>query len=226
MRPLTAPFLYFISSIYSCSLPPPAATEPRNYFICFGNFANECAQRVTLSLSVPNEDEVYFMANRSGLHRSTASSRSTRVCNQIICTKIEKILRNFYKFIFSGLEEGAGDWRAGYKFCPKVRSHFACKVAAMQRRMCGFSGILARGPNLPFVYIFRWKRSRHLSLSLSALFLALIPAFPCPSTRLIVQTTRLHWTLFACSRRRQRHRHRRLRRVAFQARRRTCVAVP
>lgn len=44
------------------------------------------------------------------------------------------------------------------------------------------------------------------------------------STCLIVQTSRLHWTLFAYSR--SRRRRCRLRRVAFQARRRTCVEVP
>lgn len=29
----------------------------------------------------------------------------------------------------------------------------------MQRRMCGFSGILARGPNLPFVYFFEMEQA-------------------------------------------------------------------
>lgn len=41
----------------------------------------------------------------------------------------------------------------------KSCSHFACKVASMQRRMCGFSGILARGPNLPFVYFFEMEQA-------------------------------------------------------------------
>lgn len=98
----------------------------------------------------------------------------------------------------------------------KSCSHFACKVASMQRRMCGFSGILARGPNLPFVYFFEMEQAskptptrRDFSSSPSS-----------PSTCLIVHTTRLHWTLFAFSRRRCCHR------VAFLARRRTCVEVP
>lgn len=41
---------YFISPSCSCylHLQPPTATEPRNYFICFGNFSNEL-----LSLSLP-----------------------------------------------------------------------------------------------------------------------------------------------------------------------------
>lgn len=33
----------------------------------------------------------------------------------------------------------------------------------MQQRMCGFSGILARGPNLPFVYFFEMEQAIKLA---------------------------------------------------------------
>lgn len=89
----------------------------------------------------------------------------------------------------------------------------------MQRRMCGFSGILARGPNLPFVYFFEMEQATKPAPT-RRVFPSTLLLPPSPSTCLIVQTTRLHWTLFAFSRRRC------CRRVAFQARRRTCVEVP
>lgn len=98
----------------------------------------------------------------------------------------------------------------------------------MQRRMCGFSGILGPRPEPAFcLFSLRWRRWGAPQAWYSTVALhSSLPLYPSssylstPSTCLIVQTSRLHWTLFAYSRRR------RLRRVAFQARRRTCVEVP
>lgn len=108
----------------------------------------------------------------------------------------------------------------------KSCSHFACKVASMQRRMCGFSGILGPRPEPAFcLFSLRWRRWCTPSMVLPVALRSSLPLSPSAlSTCLIVQTSRLHWTLFAYSR--SRRRRCRLRRVAFQARRRTCVEVP
>lgn len=115
---------------------------------------------------------------------------------------------------------GAGRGGVGYKFCTKVARILHAKWIRCSEGCADFPAFWARGPNQPFVY-FLWDgedggHPKHGTPQ----SLYTLPYLSTPSTCLIVQTSRLHWTLFAYSRRR------RLRRVAFQARRRTCVEVP
>lgn len=124
--------------------------------------------RLRLFYPMRTEDEVYL---------DGTPHRSTRVCNQIICTKIEKLLRNFYKFIFRRKERrGRGD-----KLCAKVARILHAKWLRCSEGCVDFPAFYPAARTCLLFISLRWNRlpSQH---PLEESFL-LLPFFPRPPRR-------------------------------------------
>lgn len=194
-----------------------AFTTLKNYFICFGNFANECAFPCALCthtqmLSGTNwrwslfygqqaacgraaEDRVLWLAAASAVRR-----RAFHTC--VKSNNFHQKSRNYYKWIFTN---SFSVFTKPAKAFPQQQNQYRCASCSHCMQSGCVEGCVdfpAFWRRAPFVYFFEMRTNKWSGiLSFQHASSVELPILRPGAQFLIVQTSRLHSTLFACSRR-------------------------